>query len=80
MYSEKELIRDLEKAETGADMNAIRKKCIEEKVKWGSVSGDVKKLYVETQSAIHPCPEEYKKNPDIHYDIPHFCRDEEGND
>ena len=75
MYSEKEMLQDLEKAITGNDMNRIRRKCIEAKVEWGKVSADVKKLYVATQNRIHPCAEEYKNNPDIHYDISHFSRD-----
>lgn len=68
-YSEKELVSDLKEAETGDDMNKIRSKCIYAKMNWDDISIDTKKLFVKTQSRIHPCPQEYKDNPQIHYDV-----------
>lgn len=76
-YSEKELVEDLKSAVSGEDMNNIRRKCIETGIKWEEISTGTKKFYASTQSRIHPCPEEYKKNQHVHYDIPHFCRDGE---
>ncbi len=75
MYSEEELKRDLKSVKTGDDMNRIREKCLNTGVEWDKVSIETKKLYANIQTRIHPCPDSYRKNPHIHYDIPHFCSD-----
>lgn len=73
-YTEEELRKNLEEAKTSNEMNQIRGKCKDSGLKWEDVSMEIKRLYAETQSKLFRCPDEYKANPQIHYDIPHFCR------
>lgn len=68
-YSENELMDDLKEVKTSEDMNKIRGKCISAKLNWDDISLNTKKLFVETQTRIHPCPREYKDNPHIHYEV-----------
>ncbi len=74
-YSEEDLISDLKNAQNGNDMNRIRRNCREAGVDWSALSSETKKLYADTQTRIAPCPKEYKENPQVHYDIPHFAKE-----
>lgn len=74
MYTEEQIVKDLKNVSCGKDFNSIQKRIRDEKnITWENLQISTKKEFANAMDRIHPCPQEYKDNPHIHYEIPHFC-------
>lgn len=72
MYTEAQIVEDLKNVVCGKDFNTIQKRIKEENINWSNLGNSTKQEFINAMSRIHPCPSEYKENPHIHYEIPHF--------
>ena len=71
MFKEEELVKELKAISTGKEFNALQKKLREEKISWDRLQIATKQEFVNAMERIHPCPKEYKENPNIHYEVAH---------
>lgn len=67
--TEKELLEMLKTIKTGEEFNAMQKRLRESDLSWNILQLETKKEYAKTMERIHPCPQEYKDNPHIHYEV-----------
>lgn len=68
MFKEEALLQKLKSISTAAELSVIQQQ-ISEQTSWESLNLETKKEFVKAMERIHSCPQKYKDNPHIHYEV-----------